>query len=77
MSTKSHERHIVEVIFNTGAKTATDFSYISNANQYFCNLVDKGILKSTWVKLGDATVKMRSIDNREKAMKFLGYKQAA
>ncbi|MDD2265700.1 hypothetical protein [Sulfuricurvum sp.] len=70
---KSHKYHILETIFNHGEKTATDFNYISNANQYMCDLVNKGILKDRWAELGEATVKLRSINDREKAMKFLGY----
>jgi hypothetical protein len=66
------ERHIVKVILEEGEKTATDFSHISNANQYFCNLEQDGILKSRWGQKGISRVKYRRIGNLEKAMKFLG-----
>ena len=67
-----HERYIVKVILEEGEKTATDFSHISNANQYFCNLESQGILKSRWGIKGIARVKYRRIANLERAMKFLG-----
>lgn len=66
------ERYITKVILEEGEKTATDFSHISNANQYFCNLEKDGILKSRWGSKGIARVKYRRIANLEKAMKFLG-----
>lgn len=72
MRCSRHERHIVKVILEEGEKTATDFSNISNANQYFCNLEKEGILKSRWGIKGIANVKYRRIANLEKAMKILG-----
>ncbi|MDQ1339449.1 MAG: hypothetical protein QG567_601 [Campylobacterota bacterium] len=72
MRCAKHERYIVKIILEEGEKTATDFSHISNANQYFCNLEKEGILKSRWGVKGIARVKYRRIANIEKAMKFLG-----
>lgn len=66
------ERYVIKIILEEGEKTATDFSHISNANQYFCNLEKMGILKSRWGTKGIARVKYRRIANIEKAMKFLG-----
>jgi len=72
MRCSRHERYIIKVILEEGEKTATDFSHISNANQYFCYLEREGILKSRWGIKGIARVKYRRIANLERAMKFLG-----
>lgn len=69
----SHKIHIVKRLINEGGElTATDFHYISNANQYFCDLVEMKILKNRWGYKGDAKMKFRSIDDQEKALKFIG-----
>lgn len=71
MRSETHKRHIVEVILREGEKTATDFPYISNQNQYFCELVDAGVLKNRWGFKGNAKVKFRSIADRKKALRFV------
>lgn len=74
MKTLSHKLHILKTLFDSDVKlTATDFSYVSNANQYFCELELQGLIKSEWGKKGNAKVKLRYVPNelREKAKKFL------
>jgi len=71
MRAKSHKCHIVKMILEHGQKTATNFHFISNANQYFAELENVGILKSEWGKLGGARVKFRTIADKEKALNFL------
>lgn len=68
----THKCHIVKTILTKGEKTATDFHYISNANQYFCDLVKDGILKDRWGFKGNARVKFRGIADRKKALAFVG-----
>lgn len=72
MRNLTHKRHIVKTILEQGEMTATDFHYISNANQYFCELVKAGILKDRWGKRGNAKVKLRSIADTEKAKRYAG-----
>jgi len=76
MTTKktTHKLNILKVLLETQERlTATDFHYISNANQYFAPLDHQGLIKSEWGFKGDAKVKFRFVtdDTREKAMKFL------
>lgn len=73
MNSQSHKIRILDVILREGAKTATDFSHVSNANQYFCELEKMGILFSYWGMKGDARVKFRDIANRHKATAFLAH----
>ncbi|WP_297485689.1 hypothetical protein [Sulfurimonas sp.] len=74
MKTLSHKLHILKTLLDSDIKlTATDFSYVSNANQYFCELELQGLIKSEWGKKGKSKVKLRYVPNelREKASKFL------
>ena len=71
MNSQSHKVRIVETILQDGAKTATDFSHVSNPNQYFVELEKMGILFSYWGKKGKAKVKFRDILNRHKATAFV------
>ncbi len=74
MKTLSHKLHILKTLIESDVKlTATDFSYVSNANQYFCELELQGLIKSEWGKKGNSKVKLRYVPNeiREKARKFL------
>lgn len=71
MNAQTHMFRILEIIINDGDKTATDFSYISNANQYFVTLEKMGILYSYWVYKGKARVKYRSIANLAKALAYV------
>jgi hypothetical protein len=71
MNSQTHKIRILETILNDGEKTATDFSHVSNANQYFVELEKMGILFSFWGIKGDAKVKYRDIANRHKAIAFL------
>ena len=44
MRNLSHKLHILKTLLESDVKlTATNFSYISNANQYFCDLKNNGI----------------------------------
>ena len=76
MRSKTHKQRIIEVILKQGQKTATNFHYISNANQYLVDLEKIGILKSEWGKLGSAKVKFRTINDKDKALKFLEKRSA-
>lgn len=71
MNGQTHKIRILEAILQEGEKTATDFSHVSNANQYFVELEKMGILFSYWGMKGDAKVKFRDIANRHKATAFL------
>ncbi len=70
----SHKLHILKTLLDSDIKlTATDFSYISNANQYFVELESQGLIKSEWVKEeGKTPFKLRFIPSecREKAEDF-------
>ena len=70
----THKITILDLLYKSGMKlTATDFSHISNANQYFCELEHQGLIESEWGAKGEAKVKLRFIaDNqRAKAKKYL------
>lgn len=71
MNGQTHKIRILEAILQDGAMTATDFSHVSNANQYFVELEKMGMLFSYWGIKGDAKVKFRDIANRHKAIAFL------
>lgn len=71
MNAQTHNIHILETIFKEGEKTATDFHYISNANQYFVELEKMNILFSYWGRKGKARVKFRDIANQAKALAYL------
>jgi len=74
MKTLSHKLHILKTLLHSDIKlTATDFSYVSNANQYFCELELQGLIKSEWGKKGKSKVKLRYVPNelRDKANKYL------
>ena len=70
----THKYNILKILFETGLKlTATDFSYVSNANQYFVELENQGLINSEWGKKGKSKVKLRFVSKkqREKAKKYL------
>ena len=71
MKSTSHKITIVTALMHGGEMTATDFGFISNPNQYFCDLEKSGILKSREGTRGSARVKLRSIDDHSKAQDFL------
>ena len=71
MRTKSHKCRIIETLMREGKKTATDFSFVSNANQYFVELEKIGIVKSEYGMKGSAKVKYRTIADEKKATAFL------
>ena len=76
MATKktSHKLNILKVLLETRERlTATDFTHISNPNQYFVELEHQGLIKSEWGYKGDARVKFRFVakDMREKVMQYL------
>lgn len=71
---RSHKRNILKKLYDTGLKlTATDFSYVSNANQYFVELEAQDLITSIWGKKGKAKVKLRFIDTYqiERVKKYL------
>lgn len=66
--------NILKILYDTGLKlTATDFSYVSNANQYFVELENQDLLTSEWGIKGKQKVKLRFVSKkqREKAKKYL------
>jgi len=72
---RKHAKAILKKLYETKSKlTATDFNYISNPNQYFCELENAGLITSEWAKRGDAKVKLRYIANNQlkKAKQVLG-----
>lgn len=72
---RNHAKTILKELHKTKSKlTATDFSYISNPNQYFCELEDAGLIVSEWGEKGSARVKLRYINNSNiaKVEKVLG-----
>lgn len=74
MSAYSHKYNILKTLYTTGLKlTATDFSFISNANQYFVELEEQDLITSEWGKKGEAKVKLRYVaeHQRGKAQKYL------
>ena len=70
----SHKLHILKTLLESKVKlTATDFSYISNANQYFVELESQELIKSKWSrKKGKTPFKLRFVSKkcREKAEDF-------
>lgn len=70
----THKYNILKILYNTGLKlTATDFSYVSNANQYFVELENQGLISSEWGTKGKSKVKLRFVSKkqRENAKKYL------
>jgi hypothetical protein len=67
MNSTTHKLRILKRLYNSEDKlTATDFSYVSNANQYFCELEDEDLITSEWGKKGDARVKFRYVAYHQK-----------
>lgn len=74
MSASTHKYRLLKKLYDTELKlTATDFSYVSNANQFFVELENQGLITSEWGKKGKAKVKLRFVDERQrtKAKKYL------
>jgi len=74
MSASTHTYNLVKKLYDTGLKlTATDFSYVSNANQYFVKLERQDLVTSEWGRKGKAKVKLRFIADhqRERVKKYL------
>lgn len=70
----NHKHRILKRLYDTGLKlTATDFSHVSNANQYFIELENQDLIKSEWGEKGDARVKLRYVaeQQQERAKKYL------
>jgi len=70
----SHKLNILKRLFTTNEHlTATDFSYISNANQYFVELEQQGLIKSENGYKGKTRVKLRFIPDeyRKKVYEYL------
>ena len=62
MSPSSHKYNLLKKLYDTGLKlTATDFSHVSNANQYFVELEHQDLITSEWGRKGKAKVKLRFI----------------
>lgn len=74
MSASTHKYNLLKRLYDTEIKlTATDFSYVSNANQYFVELEHQDLITSEWGKKGNATVKLRFVgeDQKERVEKYL------
>jgi hypothetical protein len=74
MNASTHKYRLLKKLYDTELKlTATDFSYVSNANQFFVELENQGLITSEWSKKGKAKVKLRfvDVDQRIKAKKYL------
>lgn len=70
----THKLNILETLLFSDTKlTATDFGYVSNANQYLAELENQGLITSVWGVKGKARVKLRFVANRQKlrASKYL------
>ena len=62
MSASSHKYNLLKRLYDTELKlTATDFSYVSNANQYFVELEHQDLITSEWGRKGKAKVKLRYV----------------
>ena len=67
MNNLTHKLRLLKVLHSTGDKlTATDFHYISNANQYFCELEDEDLITSEWGMKGNSRVKFRYVAPHQK-----------
>jgi len=67
MSASSHKYNLLKRLYDTELKlTATDFSHVSNANQYFVELEHQDLITSEWGKKGDAKVKLRYVAEHQK-----------
>jgi len=74
MNHSSHKYNLLKKLYDTGLKlTATDFSHISNANQYFVELEQQELISSEWGKKGKSRVKLRFIaeEQKERAERYL------
>ncbi len=70
----THKLNILETLLFSDTKlTATDFGYVSNANQYLAELENQGLITSVWGVKGKARVKLRYVANKQKirASKYL------
>ena len=51
MSASTHKYNLLKRLYDTELKlTATDFSHVSNANQYFVELEHQDLISSEWGK---------------------------
>ena len=67
MSASTHKYNLLKRLYDTELKlTATDFSHVSNANQYFVELESQDLITSEWGKKGDAKVKLRFVGDHQK-----------
>lgn len=63
----THKLNILEtLLFSDTRLTATDFGYVSNANQYLAELENQGLITSVWGLKGKARVKLRFVANKQK-----------
>lgn len=74
MSASTHKYNLLKRLYDTGLKlTATDFSHVSNANQYFVELENQDLIMSEWGEKGNARVKLRYVaeHQRDRVEKYL------
>lgn len=76
MRALDHKKKILKRLFDFGEKlTATDFSHVSNPNQYFVELEKMRLIKSEWGTKGNAKVKFRFVpsDYKDRVEKYLSH----
>ncbi len=71
MTSNTHKCRLIEATIEKGKTTAAQFAGISNANQYYVQLEEVGIIKSVEGLFGDSRVKWRYIADMDKALNFL------
>ena len=73
MKTETRMRQLLRLMLEKGEITASEVFHISNANQYFVELENQGIVKSRWIldENGRGRCKARSIKNYVKAKSFV------
>ncbi len=73
MKTETRMRQLLRLMLEKGEITASEVFHISNANQYFVELENQGIVKSRWIldENGRRRCKARSIKNYVKAKSFV------
>lgn len=67
MIDSTHKYNLLKRLYDTGLKlTATDFSYVSNPNQYFVELENQDLITSEWGTKGESRVKLRYVADHQR-----------
>ena len=70
----THKLRVLKRLYSTDERlTGTDFTHISNVNQYFVELEHQGLIVSEWGYKGNAKVKFRIVTDeiKDKVRKYL------